>query len=58
VQKYRNTIPPYEETRDYVAKVLASYEKRTGSTNRQPAWHTRSRPASACSLGNPQAAAL
>jgi hypothetical protein len=33
VQKYRNTIPPYEETRDYVAKVLASYQKRTGSTN-------------------------
>ncbi|WP_159874581.1 MULTISPECIES: lytic transglycosylase domain-containing protein [Aquitalea] len=30
VQKYRNTIPPYDETRDYVAKVLASYEKRTG----------------------------
>ncbi|MBA4707426.1 lytic transglycosylase domain-containing protein [Aquitalea aquatica] len=30
VQKYRNTIPPYEETRDYVAKVLASYEKRGG----------------------------
>lgn len=28
VQKYRNTIPPYDETRDYVAKVLASYEKR------------------------------
>lgn len=30
VQKYRNTIPPYDETRDYVAKVLASYEKRGG----------------------------
>lgn len=30
VQKYRNTIPPYDETRDYVAKVLASYQKRTG----------------------------
>ncbi|KZE33247.1 lytic transglycosylase domain-containing protein [Crenobacter luteus] len=25
VQKYNNRIPPYPETRDYVAKVLASY---------------------------------
>ena len=30
VSKYRNSIPPYPETRMYVAKVLASYEKRTG----------------------------
>ncbi|SCK11952.1 lytic transglycosylase domain-containing protein [Vogesella sp. LIG4] len=32
VSKYRNTIPPYEETREYVAKVLASYQKRTGQS--------------------------
>ncbi|MBI3144370.1 MAG: lytic transglycosylase domain-containing protein [Pseudogulbenkiania sp.] len=30
VQKYRNTIPPYRETQDYVAKVLASYQQRKG----------------------------
>ncbi|MDC7702290.1 lytic transglycosylase domain-containing protein [Vogesella indigofera] len=30
VGKYRNTIPPYRETREYVAKVLASYESRAG----------------------------
>ncbi|WP_041703158.1 lytic transglycosylase domain-containing protein [Pseudogulbenkiania sp. NH8B] len=30
VQKYRNTIPPFRETRDYVAKVLASYQQRKG----------------------------
>ena len=34
VQKYRNTIPPYDETRDYVAKVLAAYEKRSGQSYR------------------------
>jgi soluble lytic murein transglycosylase-like protein len=28
VQKYRNTIPPYNETRDYVTKVMASYQQR------------------------------
>lgn len=33
VQKYRNTIPPYRETRDYVAKVLASYQQRKGGEN-------------------------
>jgi hypothetical protein len=32
VSKYRNSIPPYPETRMYVAKVLASYEKRTGQS--------------------------
>ncbi|MFC3626751.1 lytic transglycosylase domain-containing protein [Vogesella amnigena] len=32
VSKYRNTIPPYQETREYVAKVLASYQKRTGQS--------------------------
>lgn len=32
VSKYRNTIPPYPETREYVAKVLASYERRTGQS--------------------------
>ncbi|WP_174875038.1 lytic transglycosylase domain-containing protein [Vogesella oryzae] len=32
VSKYRNTIPPYQETRDYVAKVLASYQLRTGQS--------------------------
>lgn len=39
VGKYRNTIPPYRETREYVAKVLASYESRTGQSlvaSRQP----------------------
>lgn len=39
VSKYRNTIPPYQETREYVAKVLASYESRTGQSlvpSRQP----------------------
>lgn len=39
VGKYRNTIPPYRETRDYVAKVLASYESRAGQPlvpSRQP----------------------
>ena len=30
VGKFRNTIPPYRETREYVAKVLALYEQRTG----------------------------
>lgn len=35
VQKYRNTIPPYPETRDYVARVLATYEARGGRA--QPA---------------------
>lgn len=30
VQKYRNRIPPYPETRDYVARVLANYEARGG----------------------------
>lgn len=33
VQKYRNTIPPFRETRDYVAKVLASYQQRKGGGN-------------------------
>jgi soluble lytic murein transglycosylase-like protein len=28
VQKFGNAIPPYAETRDYVAKVLASYRNR------------------------------
>lgn len=32
VSKYRNTIPPYTETREYVAKVLASYQQRTGQS--------------------------
>jgi soluble lytic murein transglycosylase-like protein len=39
VGKYRNTIPPYRETREYVAKVLASYESRAGQPlvpSRQP----------------------
>ncbi|MDC7709190.1 lytic transglycosylase domain-containing protein [Vogesella indigofera] len=39
VGKYRNTVPPYRETRDYVAKVLASYESRAGQPlvpSRQP----------------------
>lgn len=31
VQKYRNTIPPFRETRDYVARVLASYQQRKGA---------------------------
>lgn len=30
VGKFRNTIPPYRETQEYVAKVLASYEQRAG----------------------------
>lgn len=33
VQKYRNTIPPYSETRDYVSKVLASYHKNKNSAD-------------------------
>ena len=32
VSKFRNTIPPYRETREYVAKVMASYQKRTGQS--------------------------
>lgn len=28
VQKYRNTVPPYTETQDYVARVLATYQRR------------------------------
>ena len=39
VGKYRNTIPPFRETREYVSKVLASYESRTGQplvASRQP----------------------
>lgn len=30
VQKYKNTIPPYPETRNYVARVMATYQARSG----------------------------
>lgn len=61
VQKYRNTIPPYEETRDYVAKVLASYRTRSGTGLRDslPGGILRSKklPLPAA-LSNAQASAL
>lgn len=43
VGKYRNTIPPYPETREYVAKVLASYQMRTGQPLVQTAPDTAKR---------------
>ncbi len=37
VQKYKNTIPPYPETRNYVSRVLATYEARSGKSPLQAA---------------------
>ncbi|MXR36021.1 lytic transglycosylase domain-containing protein [Craterilacuibacter sinensis] len=37
VQKYKNTIPPYPETRNYVSRVLATYEARSGKPALQTA---------------------
>jgi len=34
VQKYNNRIPPYQETQDYVARVLASYNGNGGQSVR------------------------
>ncbi|MGL6070842.1 lytic transglycosylase domain-containing protein [Craterilacuibacter sp.] len=37
VKKYKNSIPPYTETRNYVSRVLATYEARSGKSALQPA---------------------